>query len=202
MTRPASLCAVASLLAMPGLAASPATAAPSGPPTMPLVDATVLYRVAPTGRPTADVRVFFGGGGTLLRIDAPDGRSETVLDGTHRTLLVIIAGQRAFATIPASAPIRDPFLLGGENMAFTASGDTRHLAGLDCAVWEVRTASGSGTACVTANGILLAADGPDGAGGSGRVFALAATVAPLPASVWQPPPGFRRLEGNPVPPAP
>jgi hypothetical protein len=177
-------------------------AAPATPPAMPRVDATILYRVAPAHRPVAVVRVYFAAAGRLLRIDAPEGGSATVLDRAHDTLTLVVDTQRTFLLVPMTRPLPDPFLLGTD-MRFTATGVVRRIAGLSCAVWRTRGPDGGdGTACVTADGVLLAADGTDGAGGTGSVLALAATVAPLPPSLFVPPAGYRRLQAAPLAPAP
>ena len=150
------------------------------------------YHVAPAGGAPEDVTVSFGGDGRLLRIDGPPGQGSTILDRDARTMTVVVPDPHVFMVVPLTGPITNPFMLGPE-MRYTPAGTEERIAGLACDDWRVATGKGDATACVTASGILLAANGVDGTGASGTLTATAVSVAPIPADRFAPPPGWRRI---------
>ncbi len=190
MTTRAALAATITLAAV----AWPASGlADDRPPSMPLHDARVLYRVAPQSRPVQQVRVSFGGHGRLVRIDGPPGQGATILDRDHGLITVVVEAAHAFMVIPTRGPIADPFLLDPA-MAYSRTGGRRTIAGLACDEWTVASVKGHAVACVTGDGLLLSADGVDGAGAHGEVLALEVSTAALPASAFAPPPNYQRIE--------
>ena len=170
------------------------------PPAMPAHDASVTYRVEPAGRPVQVVHVYFGANGKLLRIDGPGGQGDTILDRASGLLTVVMNAQRAYMEIPSRGPVRDPFLLS-DDMAYTRAGTTETVAGVGCTDWRMTSPKGPSTACVTADGLLLAASGSDGSGGQGKITALAVTPGALAAGVFTAPPGYARI-AHAAPPAP
>lgn len=162
------------------------------PPAMPSHDASVVYRVEPAGQPAQSVRVAFGRGGEMLRVDGPGGEGDTLLDRRTGDLTVVMNAQRVYMVVPSKGPVHDPFLLG-DDMTYARTGSRQTIAGETCDDWRVGTPKGPGTACVTPDGLLLAASGPDAAGVSGRITAESVSRAPLPASVFAPPAGFTRI---------
>ena len=172
-----------------------ATAAASenaAPPAMPTVDATVRYHVAPAGGTPEDVTVSFRGDGRFVRIDGPPGRGATILDRDGRTITVVVPDPHVFMVVPTKGPITDPFMLGA-GMGYSRTGTRETIAGTVCDDWRVATGKGDATACVTPSGILLAANGVDGAGARGSLAATAVSVAPIPPDRFAPPPGYRRI---------
>ncbi len=195
----------ATRLLLPALLAVPFTGAPAhagaeAPPAFPLVDATVRYHVAPSGGPTEDVTVSFGGAGRFLRIDGPPGQGETILDRDRRTVTVVVPDPHVFMVIPTTGPITDPFMLGA-GMHYARAGTRQVVAGIACDDWRVGTGKGDASACVTPSGVLLAARGADGSGASGSLTALTVSFAPIPPGRFAPPPGDRRI-AHPAAPAP
>ena len=167
-------------------------ASDAAPPALPTVDATVHYHVAPTGRPAEDITVSFSGDRRYLRIDGPSGQGSTILDRQARTVTVVVADPHVFMVIPIKGPINDPFMLGA-GMGYSRAGTRETIAGFGCDDWRVSTRRGDATACVTASGLLLAADGVDGAGAAGRLTATTVSVAPIPPGRFAAPPGYRRI---------
>ncbi len=169
-----------------------ASAAADKPPPMPLHDATVLYAVHAHDQPPAQIRVYFGQNGDLLRVDGPDGQGDTVLDRATGTLTIVINQARAYMVIPSKGPIQDPFLLD-PSADYQRVGTSQRIAGLPCADWQITSPKGRATACVTEDGLLLAASGVDGAGASGEVRALNVSAQPLAAAMFAPPSGYQRV---------
>ncbi len=173
------------------IAISAALAAGDKPPAMPSRDATVLYQVKAQGRSQL-VRVYFGRHGDLLRSDGPNGVGDTVLDRATGTLTVVMNDQRVFIVIPSKGPIADPFLLDPSD-AYQRAGSTETIAGLACDDWLVTAPKGHASACVTADGLLLAASGVDGTGAAGEVRATSVSTAQLSPDIFAPPPGYQRI---------
>ena len=181
--------AVLALLASiaPGLAA-----ADEHPPLAATRDATVLYRAqGPRDQAATSVRVHVSGG--KLRVEPASLPGYVIVDrGADRVLLVMRQPHIYFETPARSDLVRD--FLPSERMHFTRRGSER-VAGLPCTVWDVQAPEGrSGSVCVTADGIVLRGQGHDPQYGSGGVEAVSATYAPQPASLFQLPAGYLRME--------
>ncbi len=176
--------------------AGAAQAATDGPPLMPTRDVTAVYLVTPEGAPQAQsVRVYFRGGGSEMRIDGPPGpdgsaSGDMVLDRPNRLITVVLNPAHSYMQIPEREEVQSPFVLDS-TMRFTRTG-TGSVAGLSCVTYSIVTPKGSSTACVTEDGVVLSAAGVDGQGARGRLVAQTVQYAPLPQSMFLPPPGFQR----------
>ncbi len=176
--------------------AGAARAATDAPPLMPTRDVTAVYLVTPEGAPQAQsVRVYFRGGGSEMRIDGPPGpdgsaSGDMVLDRPNRLITVVLNPARSYMQIPEREEVQSPFVLDS-TMRFTRTG-TGSVAGLACVTYSIVTPKGSSIACVTEDGVVLSAAGVDGQGARGRLVAQTVQYAPLPQSVFLPPPGFQR----------
>jgi hypothetical protein len=171
---------------------APAAGAADQPPAMPVHDSKIVYDVRAQKQDPARITVYFGQGGNMLRVDGPDGQGDTVLDRATGTLTVVINAARAFMVIPSKGPVADPFLLDPA-ADYVRVGTTRTIAGLSCADWQISSSKGRATACVTADGLLLAANGVDGTGASGEVRALDVSSEPLAPGIFAPPAGYQRI---------
>lgn len=172
---------------------------PDHPPFMPTRDVAVTYDVQPEGAPAPQrIAVSFGGNGRLMRIDSPDGQGETILDRDRKLMTVVINPARVYMEIPEREAPPSPFLLDA-SMRFTRVG-TDEVAGLGCTHWAITAASGSATACVTQDGVLLSEEGVDSQGARGRLVAQRVTYGLLPTTVFQPPAGYNRVAHPEGPP--
>lgn len=184
------------LAAAPVLGTAAALAQPVGPPLMPTRDVTVVYGVRPDGAPQEQaVRVYFRGGGGLMRIDGPPGpdgaaSGDMIMDRDARTMTVVVNQPRIFMQIPERQVVRSPFVLDA-SMRFTRTGAST-VAGLPCTTWSMVTDKGAATACITADGVVLSESGVDGEGARGQLTARTVRYDPLPASLFAPPPGYQR----------
>ncbi len=186
------------LAAMPPLGASSAQAQAqaSGPPLMPTRDVAVLYDVRPEGAPQAQaVRVYFKGGGDLMRIDGPpgpDGSSsgDMIMDRDAKLMTVVVNQARIYMQVPEREVVRSPFVLDA-SMRFARTGGSV-VAGVPCTTWSIVTDKGNATACVTADGVVLRESGVDGEGARGELTARTVQYGPLPATLFAPPAGYQR----------
>jgi hypothetical protein len=67
------------------------------------------------------------------------------------------------------------------------------VAGLSCTVWDVTAEDAVGTACVTADGVVLRANGHDRKGRAGSIEATSVQYAPQAAALFSPPPNVHRV---------
>ena len=162
------------------------------PPSMPAIDATIVYQVVAQNQGPQQVRVYFGHAGDLLRVDRPDGGGDTVLDRRNGQLTVVLNGPRAFMVIPSQGPVADPFLLDPAN-DYARIGTMQKIAGLTCEDWMMSSPKGHARVCVTPSGLLLDASGVDGTGTSGEVHATFVSTAPLLPAIFAPPAGYQRV---------
>jgi len=77
-----------------------------------------------------------------------------------------------------------------DKMGFARKG-TATVVGIPCTNWEVHRDNGSGTACITDDGLLLRGDSADG---NSHMIATKVSFGSLPDSVFQPPPGYRKMD--------
>ncbi len=171
-------------------------AAVAQPRLIPAGSVDVLYRLSgaaadqiPGGAPDG-VRLQWDGVTQRLRAE-PIGRPVYVItDLARRVADFVFPAQNAFLEVPLRGG--DPqALLAGSDVRFTRRGTSR-VAGLDCTEWTAQSQKLDATGCVTADGIVLRADGSyDGHRSSFQ--ALSVTRGPVAPDRLRPPEGFARL---------
>jgi hypothetical protein len=136
------------------------------------------------------VRLLWDAAGQRLRAE-PVGRPMYALtDLPRRVADIVFAAQSSY--IEARIKGGDPqTLLAGRDIRFTRRGAGR-LLGLECTNWAIHSQKIDGTGCVTADGVVLRAEGTID-GQPGRLVATSVAYGPLPASAFVPPEGFSRL---------
>jgi hypothetical protein len=178
-------------LVWPGLAA-----AQSQPLLVPGRDVAIVYRLEgaavdqiPGGAPNG-VRLVWDATGQRLRAE-PMGRPMYALTDLQRRVAdIVFAGQGAY--MEARIKGGDPqSLVAGRDVRFTRRGSER-LLGMDCTVWTIRSQKIDGTGCVTADGVILRADGLF-SGRPGRMVAQSVSYGKQPESEFVPPNGFTRM---------
>jgi hypothetical protein len=70
------------------------------------------------------------------------------------------------------------------------------VAGLPCTLWRVQDGNSQGRSCITADGVMLRAEGSH-QGQSGGMEATQVSFAPQDAARFQRPQGFQALQGMP-----
>lgn len=148
------------------LLAGPLTACPARaqdrPPPLPTRDALVGYHVVPANGEAIDVRVALRAGKPVVRMDLPD-YTYVLADRASHTAQLIVPLERTYVELPWEMGPQNLFL-PEEDARFTRRGEAT-IAGHRCAVWEVMPLAAkpagkgaqrpSGTACITAEGIVL-----------------------------------------------
>ena len=86
-----------------------------------------------------------------------------------------------------------------DNMKFTRKG-TDTVAGLRCTVWGIQGQHGSGTGCITDDGVVLRADSSDGGNGRFRMTAKSVSYGRLDDKLFQPPAGYQQMQIPGTPP--
>lgn len=182
--------------------AQPTGAQPTGgqPAIHPTRDVAVEYEAR--GRPDASgpmqsglVRVFWTDHGALARVEMPGLPMWGIIDLARARMTVVFAAQHGYVDLPLD-PNRVPGLSIPPGTQLTRIGSAT-VAGLDCTVWRVRGPGDAGTACITADGLVLRAQGhgqEHGMSGNGTLSAVKVRYGPLPAALFAPPVGFRRID--------
>lgn len=169
------------------LAALAATAAPAlaqdRPPPMPTRDVAVTYRVT-GGR---EMRIAWLTGEQRMRVDMPDGQGAMIMDLKGRRAFMVVDAQRVVVEIPTGGNMPQPGQIPPE-ARMTREGSDR-VAGQACTVWRVQERDGRrSSACVTADGVLLRARGPDGTEG---IEATQVVYGAQDPARFRPPAGYR-----------
>ena len=174
---------------------TPSLAEEARPLTLPSRDVAVTYHVSgvaadalPGGAPGA-LQLAWDAAGRRLHVgaegqpqaaivDLADGKAVILDDGSH-TALILPLGKRVSATMALSG-------------ARFQRGGTERVAGHDCTDYAVQDPHGSGTLCITADGVPLRGDGTwdDQAG---RFVATRVDYSAQPDALFHVPPGFMQL---------
>ena len=181
--------AIACLLALPG-------AALAQPRLIPGADADVVYHVAgaaaaqiPGGAPDG-VRLQWDAAGQRLRAEPLGGLAYAIADLPRRRAEVVFPAQTS--VLELRLRMGDPqTLLVGTDIHFVRRGTSRVL-GLECTEWTVQSPRVEGTGCVTADGIVLRAEGRYN-GQEGSMKAVSVARGPLPPGQFSPPEGYFHL---------
>ena len=184
-----------SILAVSAVLTIGSASAQDRPRIQPTRDVAVAYRVegaaasvVPGGIPGA-LRLSWDAEGQRLRAE-PEGRSQAVIvDLRAPSARILDTVLRSAMTLPVREGDLQPLTLEGARM--TRRG-TETVAGLSCVVWAVQSSRGSGTVCLTPDGVALRAEG-DVDGRRGAFTALSVTYGPLPDDLFQVPAGYMQV---------
>jgi hypothetical protein len=165
------------------------------PLVQPSRDVSVTYRVhnasARPGDAPSEIRVSFDARGDRLRVE-PSGRREyMVLDRAGKRMMMVMPSERSFLELPYD-PARDIRVIAGD-AHFTRRG-TATVAGLRCTEYDVKASRGQGAICLTDDGVTLRANGVTSDGRGGDLQATTVAYGPIPTSVFDTPPDFKRIE--------
>lgn len=185
---------LATLLAAPALADQPLI--------HPTHDVAVTYRVLDGTsiggmKGPHEVRMYWSHRGNLVRIDAGGAEGWAIIDFARHQMTVVMTAQHSYMQMPLD-PNRTPglFALPPGTTMTRAGHDT--VAGQGCTVWNVTSPHGDGTACITADGLMLRAQGHGTAqqaghtmAGQGGLQAISVAYGPQNAALFAPPAGFQ-----------
>lgn len=182
-------CAIA-LAALLGLAA-PAAAGerPVFPPTR---DVAVTYRLnsAQLNAPH-DVVLRYSAAADRFRVEGGlPGYALVDRKAGHASIVIEQLGLMMDA--PPRAGLDQAFLLENARRFVRQGSDT--IAGLHCTVWDVAGDSASGSACVTADGVVLRASGHDRKGRAGSIEATQVEYRHQAEALFFPPADARKVD--------
>lgn len=175
------------------LGAAPA-AAQERPPLTPTRDVAVTYRVtgpaAQQGAPA--IVVAWNAAAQLMRSEVP-GMGWMVMDLRQGRGFMVMEQMRAILDIPAGQMMQLP---GHSPTATFRKEGTATVAGLPCTLWRVQDGASQGRSCITADGVMLRAEGSH-QGQSGGMEATSVTFTPQDAARFQRPQGYQAMQGMP-----
>ena len=144
------------------------------------------------------VEAFIDPAQQVARLQLNQGSDYVLLDRAHERVMLVSPDKGMIFAMPTSGMLHRQ--LGSDSGLRFARAGHRMIAGEGCTVWSVAGPSGSGDACITHDGVILEAAGhadqPDGHGQipSGHLLATTVSYAPLPPSLFSPPPGLQEVD--------
>ncbi len=178
-------------VALAGLTQTFPAAAQTHPTVFPTRDVTVDYHIAGTlPLPVQDVRVQAQAGAERLRVEQPD-RLVLLVDRPLRRALMLLTAQHAMLSLPWPSQVQQGLDLLAR-ARFVRQGEDAQ-AGVACTIYDVSANDRHALACITADGVLLRADGVvrgKSGDGSYHLAAKAVSYAPLDPAIFNAPPGM------------
>ena len=160
------------------------------PAFLPGRDVAIAYQVSAPGRADASYQLLYDAADERARIDNPAQGDYFLVD--------LLAGAAQLVVPPLHAIVEAPDLSGltqqvmdADNARFTPLGPG-HYAGLGCEKYLVPNQQGSGTACITPDGVILHFAGSD-AHGAAAITASAVTYGPQPSREFALPDGYSQI---------
>ncbi len=160
------------------------------PAFLPSRDVAIAYQVSAPGRADASYQMTYDAADERARIDNPAQGDYFLVD--------LLAGSARLVVPPLRAIVEAPDLSGltqqvmdADNARFTALGPGRY-AGLPCEKYLVLNQQGTGTACITPDGVILHFSGSD-PHGSATVTATSVSYGAQPAGAFALPGGYSQI---------
>ena len=178
-----------------------AARADAPPVLFPGHDAAVVYRGehsgGPPGQPpSGEFDVAWNAELQRLRFSSPGMPGFAIVDFRTRHMFMVMSAQRIVMDLPMNVPIRPGPLRVPPGGHIERVGSAT-VAGQGCTLWHMTSPKGSGTACITSDGIPLRMQG-DGAGPNraqrGMMEAISVQRGPEPESLFTVPAGYRHMD--------
>ena len=187
------------VVGLAGLAMAPIAASaqdyPSIEPDRPVA---VVYDLSTTSTGPMRIEAFADPDLQVARLQLGSGTDFLLLDRANERVMLVSPDKGLVFAVSAGGMLHRR--LGPDSgLSFQRAGH-RMIAGEGCTVWTVQGPSGQGEACVTHDGVVLEGSGqgdrPDSSGRlpSGHLVAVAVSYAPLPPSLFAPPPGLQEVD--------
>jgi len=178
------------LVAMLALAAAPALAQDK-PPLFPTRDVAITYRFtgaqAPAGMPT--MTMSWLAAAQTMRMDM-GAMGYMVADHRNQRGFIVMEAARMIMDVPMEQAMQQAG--PSANASYRRTG-TDTVAGLACTVWNYQDRDNTGTACITAEGVMLRAQGSNG-GQSGSMEATQVAFGTQNPARFQRPQGFQSMQ--------
>ncbi len=124
-----------------------------------------------------------------MRVEGGAMPGYAIVDRSTQITTVVMTEQRTYMEVSGNRPGAQSMAMPDEQASFRRTGSDT-IAGVKCTVWEFTSKNGTGTACITADGVMLRALDKNGSG----VEATKVTYAPQPAAKFAPPAGFQKMD--------
>jgi hypothetical protein len=178
------------LTAAPALAQLP-------PRLVPSRDVAVTYALqGPNVPPGTTMRVMTAAQGTRVRVEMPNELGYGIMDPSAGRMTMVMPAMNMAMEVPLDPAMQRMIL--NPQAQFQRLG-SRTVAGLACTDYRVSQAQQPpGTVCLTADGVLLRAEGGDpGGGAAGVLEAVQVSTAAIPASAFAVPANIPRMQMPP-----
>ena len=170
------------------------------PQIYPTRDVAVTYRVSGQGQ-GAELTMQWSAAQRLMRMNMPGGVGYMVADHQNQRGFMVMEAMRTIMDVPMQQAASVQQAMQDAN--FTR-GATEKIAGTDCTVWRYQGESQSGEACITADGVMLRAQGT-AQGQQGRMEAVRVAYGAQDPAQFRRPEGFQTMQmpqGMPAAPGP
>ena len=160
------------------------------PQIYPTRDVAVTYRVSGGQTQGAEMTMLWSAAQRLMRMNMPGGLGYMVADHQNQRGFMVMEAMRTIMDVPmqqAAGVQRDM-----QNANFTRGG-TEKIAGTDCTVWRYQGQSQSGEACITADGVMLRAQG-NSQGQQGQMEAVRLAYGAQDPAQFQRPQGYQTMQ--------
>ncbi len=158
----------------------------------------ITYELSSTATGPMRIEAFADPAQQVARLQLAQGSDYLLLDRASERVM-LVSPDKGLIFVVSSDGMLHRRLGPQSELRFTRAGH-RVIAGEGCTVWSVVGPSGNGDACITEDGVVLEGAGqgdrPDDHGQipSGRLLATAVSYAPLPLSLFAPPPGLQEVD--------
>jgi len=170
------------------LAALPALAQ-DRPTYMPTRDVSVAYRATGAGNAT-EMRISWLAASGLMRVDMPGGQGFMVANPRGNAPgFMVMEAQRMIMDVPTSQ-LPAAGMQPSASARFTREGTAR-IANTDCTIWRMEDQGHAGRACLTADGVMLRAEGD---GRQGQIEATSVSYGPQDPARFQRPSGYQTFQ--------
>lgn len=186
-----------------GLLVSGTAVAADHPPFLPTRDVAVDYQVEVTqskGEPPAShsVKVAYSAATGRVRVEQATAPGYMLIDRAAGHMTLVMEPMQSYMDMPFDAKAGAGLLLN-DKMKFTRAGSAK-VAGLTCNLWDVVSDSTTARLCITDDGVVLRGQGSDPRRGEGKLLATSVSYANQPATKFNPPQGFNKMEMPVLPP--
>jgi hypothetical protein len=123
-----------------------------------------------------------------IRVDGGQMQGYAIVDRARHTTTVVMTEQHMYMDVAGDRPPGQQMPLPDERGTFRRTG-TATIAGVTCTVWDYSNGGSSGSACITADGVMLRAVGKDGNG----LEATKVVYVAQPAAKFAPPAGYQKM---------
>lgn len=170
-------------------------AAADRPQAQPIRDVTVEYQLVAIDDSGAasrarTIKVYWAGGGALMRIEMADQSSYVILNRKAKVMTVVLLDQQGYVELPYD-PRRPTGFTVPADLPLARAG-TEIIVGNPCNVWVQKSDQDSTLLCVTDDGVLLHAEGRTSALHD-DLRATSVIYGPAAPSAFVPPADFKKL---------